>query len=167
MTWTSPFTFTGNVSVQWLDIISDNTEYFDLATLAKFCPMQFYSFWDVTKSVYSETRDGYLPDRFSFAGIGNSLGYPPGLVETKVLFWRARTPDLAGQICIEQGDMTHWVYDWVFDEPAPTFSTTCWEVKAPPISLAGQVKIGNYSTGAYEPFPHFQFEVVRRGVIFP
>jgi len=131
-TWQSPFTFTGDVPVQWLDVITDETLYQDGPTLNKFVPSQFLGFWDLFVAIYSETRDGVLPDRFSFAGIANSIGYPPGLGEIKILSWRAKTTAMTGQLCIEQGNMDNDSYDWVFDEPIPTFATTCWEVSVNP-----------------------------------
>lgn len=131
-TWQSPFTFTGTVPIQWLDVISDGVLYQDGATLNKFSTAQFLGFWDLFLGIYAETRDGNLPDRFSFVGLANNHGYPPALGEIKILFWRATTSATAGQICIEQGNMDNDNYDWVFDEPIPSFATTCWEVAVNP-----------------------------------
>ncbi len=131
-TWQSPFTFTGNVPIQWLDVISDGVLYQDTPTLTKFVPSQFLGFFDLFLGIYAETRDGVLPDRFSFCAIANTLGYPPGLGEIRILFWRAKTTSTSGQLCIEQGNMDNDGYDWVFDEPVPTFATTCWDVAVNP-----------------------------------
>lgn len=130
MTWISPFTFTGDISVQWLDVVNDEVFYQDAPTLDKFVIPQFRGFWDAYVSIYTETRDGNLPDRFGFNGLGFNFGYPPGLGEIKTLSWRTKTSSTSGQICIEQGDMDNPSCDWLFDDngPTPSFSTTCWEV---------------------------------------
>lgn len=130
VTWSSAFAFTGNVTVQWQDVLaSDNTLYSDAPTLAKFTTTQFAGYWDVIKGVYAETRDGNLPDRFNFSGIANSLGYPPGLGELKILWWAFQTANTSGQLCIEQGDFQNDTYDWLFDDPSPTFNTVCFPIK--------------------------------------
>ena len=130
--WQSPFTFTGTVPVQWLDVVNDGVLYQDSPTLNKFLTAQFLGFWDFFLGIYTETRDGNLPDRFSFVGIANSFGYPPELGEIEILFWRAKTSAMTGQICVEQGNMDNDSYDWVFDDPIPSFVTTCWEVSVNP-----------------------------------
>ncbi|SYZ73626.1 exported hypothetical protein [Candidatus Zixiibacteriota bacterium] len=133
VTWSTPFTFTGDVGIQWLDAISDGTFYGDDATMLKFSTSQFVGFWDLLKGVYSESRDGILPDRFNITGVANNLGYPPGLGEILVLFWRARVSATTGQICIEQGTMENDTYNWLMDPPVPSFSTVCWSVQINPL----------------------------------
>ncbi|SYZ73627.1 exported hypothetical protein [Candidatus Zixiibacteriota bacterium] len=132
VSWSSPFAFTGNVKIQWLDTISNDTLYSDLATLSKFSTTQFADFWDIFKGVYAESRDGILPDRFDIIGVANKLGYPPGLGEIPIVFWRAKVISDTGQICIEQGNMRNDSYDWIFDEPKPKFATVCWKVERNP-----------------------------------
>lgn len=124
-TWSSAFAFTGNIAVQWLDVINNDMLYMDAPTLAKFSSIQFTGYWDIFKGVYAETRDGNLPDRFNFSGIAGNLGYPPGLGELKILWWRFQTAKISGQLCIEQGDMANDIYDWLFDDPMPTFNKVC------------------------------------------
>ncbi len=132
-TWSTPFTFTGDVAVQWLDVITDSVSYLDDPTLLKFSTSQFIGFWDLFKGIFSESRDGALPDRFAFTAAANNLGYPPGLGEIKVLSWRAKITATSGQLCIEQGDMINDSYDWMFDDPVPTFPKTCWTIQINPI----------------------------------
>ncbi len=135
VTWTSPVTFTGTVSLQWQDTLTSSHLYQDDATLLKFTTSQFNGFWDLFKGLYVESWDNNLPDRFSYAGIGNTNGYPPALGEIKVLSWHAQTASTSGSLCVEQGDMTNDTYDWLFDDPTPSLIKTCWTIKSDTFSL--------------------------------
>jgi hypothetical protein len=128
-TWTSSFGFTGTISVQWQDIIANNTLLSDATSMGYFVPDYFSAYWDIINGVYAESWDGSLPDRLCFVGIANKFGYPSGLGEIQVMHFRAKTSSTSGQICIEKADMDNNVYDWIFDDPMPYFVTTCWDIK--------------------------------------
>jgi hypothetical protein len=127
-TWTSSFSFDGTITIDWTDtVLMNNGPYFDDAVLTKYATSQFNEYWDFFRAVYVESwDDGSLPDRFAYAGIANEFGYPPALGEIKILSWRAKTPGSSGLFCVEIGDMNNNVYDWIFDEPMPTFLKQCW-----------------------------------------
>jgi hypothetical protein len=135
-TWVSPITFSGNISIQWLDgSLMNNTPYFDDATILKYASSQFNNFWDLLRAIYVESWDNNLPDRFSYTGIANSSGYPPALGEIKVLSWRAKTASTNGMFCMEQGDMDNELYDWLFDDPTPNLPKNCWRINADTLEL--------------------------------
>jgi len=131
VTWTSPIAFTGDISVNWLDTaLKTNTAYFDSVMAAKFVTPEFYNFFDMLKViVYSESWGDGLPDRFSFVGIANAKGYPPGLGKIKIASWHARTSSKTGKFCVEKGKMDTDAYDWIFDEPVPDFAKKCWTIE--------------------------------------
>ena len=132
VTWTSPFAFNGDISIDWIDakLLSDSA-YFDSTTASKFVTPQFYSFFDILKVIiFAESWGDGLPDRFSFVGIANTNGYPPGLGKIKIASWHAKTASKTGRFCMEKGDMKNNSYDWVFDDPMPNFIKQCWSIEA-------------------------------------
>ncbi len=131
MTWTSPFAFTGDISIDWLDgaLKSDST-YFDSATALRYVTPQFYDFFDIVKVIiHAESWGDGLPDKFSIVGIANVKGYPPELGKIKIASWHAKTSSKTGRFCIEKGKMKDAAYDWVFDEPVPDFVKQCWSIE--------------------------------------
>lgn len=142
-TWSSPFTFTGTINIQWLDTtLNDSIPYFSDEITQKYAAPQFNDFWDAIKLVYVESWDNSLPDKFNYTGIYNgepNSGYPPGLGEIKVLSWHAKTTSTSGELCVEQGNMQtvnqEETYDWLFDDPAPSLLTTCWVIEADTFAL--------------------------------
>ncbi len=151
MTWTSPFTFSGNVSVNWIDTnLISGTTYFDSAVVVKFAPVEFYNFWDLFKpSILVESWADGLPDRFSIAGIGNSNGYPPTLGNIRIMSWHVKTISNSGYFCMEKGDMTNNSFDWLFDTtyydyPMPDFAMKCWSIEA------DTFKVFNYSVPVFD-----------------
>ncbi len=98
--------------------------------LSKFLTPQFHGFWDLVEVIYVESWADGLPDRFNFSGIANTYGYPPALGEIKIISWHGATNSASGQICMDQGDMTNDVFDWLFDDPQPSFLKQCWNMSA-------------------------------------
>jgi hypothetical protein len=135
--WATPFTFTGSVSIQWINSVAttDSANYYvdDTTVMLKFTSSQFLSFWNQIFGIGLESWDGVLPDRFSCIGATPGLVsfYPANLGELKIFDWTAKSITDSGYICIEKGDMLYAPYDawdWTFDEPIPTFETVCWRV---------------------------------------
>jgi hypothetical protein len=152
-TWSSPFTFSGSISLTWLEgAVTNGTPYFDTATIKKYVPYpQFYSqdaalnpprFWDLLNLVYFESWGNGLPDRFNFTGVAMSNGYPAGLGEIKIFNWHAKTASNSGLFCTEQGNMDDNSYDWIFDDlpaPQPTFFRQCWNIVGDTLAILGSV----------------------------
>jgi hypothetical protein len=124
--WVSPFEFSGNVTVQWGDT-------------GTILISQFRSFWDDLASTYYESWDGNLPDLYSFAGSASfaGTGYPAGLGEIRIFSWSLKVLTTTGTICIAAGDAVNEAYDWLFEDPSPTFSMVCWEVGPDPNDIDG------------------------------
>jgi uncharacterized protein (TIGR02145 family) len=127
--WSSPFAFTGSVSIEWINSVT-GPDYasMELVDVSKFATSTFLGFWDILIGLKVESWDGLLPDRFSYVGAGNHSNYGSGLGEIKILGWTAKSISTDGNICIEQGDMDDESWDWIFQDPIPTFESTCWEV---------------------------------------
>jgi hypothetical protein len=124
--WVSPFSFTGTGEVK--NVVWGDTSLFPTA--------QLRSFFDIVQDTYTESWDGVLPDIFAFAGIGQN-GYPDNLGRIKVFSFTLRISGPyydRGSFCIEQGDPINNTYDWLFDDPQPTFTKTCWAVARVPCS---------------------------------
>ncbi len=140
MTWISPFVFTGDVSVIWGSPDSIITP-------------QFSSFWDVYVGSYFESWDGQLPDLCSFVGSGNSIGYSPGLGEILDFVWAAKVSNNSGTLCIDSGDASNDTYDWLFDDPVPSFAKICWTVAIDPndIDNDGIPNISDNCPDVYNP----------------
>ena len=124
ITWSSPFSITGtDVTVVWGDT-------------ALFAQAAFKGYWDLFKTTYAESWDGTLPDLFNYTGVGNSGGFPGDGVAKLILKFGATValvgPATTGQICIGQGDAVNDVYDWIFDDPQPTFAPVCFTVAQAP-----------------------------------
>lgn len=138
VTWTSAFAFSGDISVDWLDakLMSDSA-YFDSTTASKFVTPQFYNFFDMVKVIiYPESWGDGLPDRISMVGIANTIGYPPGLGKIKIASWHAKTTSKTGRFCIEKADMKNDSFDWVFDDPMPSFVKQCWSIEGGKLEAA-------------------------------
>ncbi len=130
-TWSSAFQFTGNIAVQWQEALPTfNYTWSDAVTTGKFASASFIGYWDIIKGVYTEDRDGNLPDNFDFSSIASGAGYPPNLGEQKILWWGFQTANTSGQLCIEQlpPGIIDPTFDWLFDDPQPTFPTTCFNI---------------------------------------
>jgi len=130
-TWSSAFAVTGTgvASVTWAGNVPAVTDLWVTPS--------FFALWDVFKTTYMESWEGTLPDRFNFTGIGSGgcLDAPA----SNLLFLKLKSNSLAmvdegvpGTLCVGQGDMDDNAYDWLFDDPAPTFTTTCFPVKVQP-----------------------------------
>ncbi|MCX6829684.1 MAG: hypothetical protein NT002_10450 [candidate division Zixibacteria bacterium] len=133
ITWSSSFTFT----------LTGSTHKVIWGDSSLFAQAQFKSFWDVYCRTYAESWDGNLPDLFNFTGIASgAAGYPGNLGEILVLKIALRLGcpgNNSGQFCVEQGDAINDVYDWIFDDPQPTFPKTCWQIEVPPCGYAPQM----------------------------
>ncbi|SYZ73927.1 hypothetical protein TRIP_C60197 [Candidatus Zixiibacteriota bacterium] len=139
-TWSTPFAFTGNVPVQY----QGDTMFAHVTTT------QFAGFWDLFRITYVESWDGVLPDLFNVTGAAMNQGYPPALGEIRDFSWTFRTSATSGQFCIEQGTPSDPTYDWLFDDPVPTFTKTCWTVEdstSPPNQPPVLNSIGPKSVG--------------------
>jgi hypothetical protein len=125
LTWSSPFNFTKTGTVG--DVVWGDTSLFPTT--------QLRSFFDMYQTTYAESWNGNLPDLFNFTGVANNVGYPNNLGEIKVFSFQLYITGFCyelGTFCIEQGDAIDNMYDWLFDDPMPTFSKKCWPVKVPP-----------------------------------
>lgn len=130
-TWSSPFSFSGDISVDWLDTtLASGAPYLDPSIMSKYLTPQFSGFWDIVEVIYVESWADGLPDRFNFTGIANNNGYPPALGEIKIISWHLSTNSGSGQFCMDQGVMDNEVYDWLFDDPQPSFLKQCWNKTA-------------------------------------
>ena len=134
ITWSSPFKFT----------LVNSTHKVIWGDSSLFAQPQFKSFWNVFQTIYVESWDGNLPDLFNFTGVANAStgGYQGNLGE--ILAFRiplklACPGNQTGQFCVEQGDAVNDVYDWIFDDPQPTFPKTCWQIEVPPCGYAPQM----------------------------
>jgi Dockerin type I domain len=106
---------------------------------------QFKSFWNVFQTEYVESWDGNLPDLFNFTGVadvGTGGGYPGNLGEIlafRIALKLSCPGNNSGQFCIEQGDAVNDIYDWIFEDPQPTFAKTCWTIGLPPCGYSPQM----------------------------
>jgi hypothetical protein len=97
-------------------------------------PVSHSSLFDIAYFIKAESWDGILPDRFAMAGIANNGGVPGGTADCMIFnaVITLANPDVPGEICIAIGDMDDNAYDWLFDDPQPTFDTKCWPVATAP-----------------------------------
>jgi hypothetical protein len=122
--WSSPFSFTSTApinEVMWGDY-------------HEFAQPQFLSFWELGTFAYIESWDGQLPDLYGFTGISSS-GCPLEFGPMKIFeinFIIDGDHHDFGDFCIEQGDAVNDTYDWLFEDPVPTFPKTCWQLKMCP-----------------------------------
>ncbi len=92
-------------------------------------------FWDLTNQINEFSWDGNLPDTLCFTGAG-SAGWPSGLgAKSYIQFALAIDiePGGEGYICVDTASPGA-PYNWLFEDPAPTFSTDmprCWHVTVP------------------------------------
>jgi|WetSurMetagenome_2_1015567.scaffolds.fasta_scaffold76398_2 hypothetical protein len=124
--WVSPFEFSGDVTVQWGDT----------GTIVM---SQFRGFWDALAMPYYESWDGSLPDIYSFAGSASFswTAYPTGLGEIKAFSWSLKALSTNGTICIASGNAADEAYDWLFEDPIPSFTGICWTVGPDPNDIDG------------------------------
>ncbi len=124
-TWSSPFTFsgTGLATVTMTDYNTwPNPAFYNS------------SIWDLFRELHVEGTLNTLPYLFNISGIAQGAGlqggtmnvFKAGFVVTLV------DPISPGQICIEKGNAVDPAYDWLFDDPMPTFTKTCWSVEKAP-----------------------------------
>jgi len=120
VTWSSPFVFTGN-----------NISHISWGNTTQFVPYSFLSHCEDFWEIYTESWDGALPDLLCVACISH-MGLPD---MTNFLYMHAQaTITLTGSegtICIDSGDAVDNAWDWLFDDPQPSFGGPyCWTVKA-------------------------------------
>lgn len=151
--WSSPFRFTGTGDITTVTSVypapsADGPGMY-------FVTDPFRAHWDMFRGGSEESWDGDLttPDQFNFSGISMAGWNPGGGVELafQVPFTIPGDATTAGTFCVDSGNFTNDVYDWLFDAPAPGFTKTCWEVAlqpnappefdpcpSPPMDLVGQ-----------------------------
>ncbi len=79
------------------------------------------SWFDLFKTIYEESWDGSLPDLVNITGIGQACtGYPYGVGEKLYIRFHFLI-NQEGTFCVNQGDMSDDVYDWIFEDPVPYF----------------------------------------------
>lgn len=134
LSWSSPFLFYGTASV---------TALLDTGTLVR--DSEFDDIWDMGAFAdYRESWDGNLTnmapggdrpgDLFNYSGIDFN---PPHLPSGGVMhLFDVEIPGIAGpssylgQFCIDSGDAVNNAYDWMFENPSPSFNEICRVVNA-------------------------------------
>jgi len=115
-TWSSGFQFSGtNITIEWTDT-------------STWVPAQFQGYFDVFDTIYVESWANGLPDRFNYSGIANNNGVPGGPFNFIIAGATATLTEFSGQLCVEIGDFNDDAFDWLFDDPMPTFTKKCWAV---------------------------------------
>ncbi|SYZ74126.1 hypothetical protein TRIP_C60396 [Candidatus Zixiibacteriota bacterium] len=117
-----PFTFSGSGGVAHA-IFGDTSLY----------PQPvFKAYWDLFSLGHVESWDGNLPNMYCYVGVGVSHGFPINSGEIKMLSIDIVINDTLGNLCIDSGGNQDIVYSWLFDDPVPGFTKTCWPVKNNP-----------------------------------
>ena len=124
-TWFGPFTFTqsGLASVTWADYsIWPDPSFYNSTN------------WDLSRGLYVESWGDGLPDLFSIWGVANLGGLPGGTLNVFHAYATVTlvNNNIPGQICIEKGIPQDSSYDWMFEDPVPTFDKVCWPVSLSP-----------------------------------
>jgi hypothetical protein len=117
--WTSTFIFTGMHNITTAEFGSTLEQDIINSTVRGY--MWLYD------SVYTESWDGILPDLFSYTAAGFP-GYPPYLGEIKIISLSVTLPAEVGSFCIDSGDAADDLFDWLFEDPVPHFTRTCWSI---------------------------------------
>ena len=122
--WSSPFSFSGTGNVTTL-----NSESFTRNAT-------FDAIWDMGIFEAQESWDLNLttPDQYNYSGI-SMAGWLPGggaLEAFRFTFNIAGDATTAGDFCVAQGDFTNNTYDWLFEDPVPSFTTVCLPVVLQP-----------------------------------
>jgi hypothetical protein len=112
-TWVSPFVFTGTglSSITWGDA-------------AQFVPSSFSYLWDIAYyQIYESWGDG-LPDLIALEGYAGCRGVPGSTMTFLSAKGKVSLLDYnsGGSICIDSGDAMDARYDWLFDDPIPSFA---------------------------------------------
>ncbi len=116
-----PFTFSGTGGIG----------HASFGDTAQFVEPSFRAIWDIFKMIHVESWDQTLPNLFCFVGV-DIAGFPINSGEIKMFSIDIVTNDSLGSLCIDSGGNQEEVYSWLFDEPIPGFSKTCWPVKQNP-----------------------------------
>jgi len=97
----------------------------------------FMNIWDIYGTTVFESWDGDLTngvlpgDQFNYSGITTS-GWQPGsgvmLALTIDFAGIADECGSVGQFCLDSGDFTNDVYDWLWDAPSPSFGPICLDI---------------------------------------
>ena len=132
--WSSPFRFTGTGDID--NVSSTYPAAGGGASGVYFATVGFEGIWDMFTGGAEESWDGDLstPDQFNFSGI-SMAGWNPGggaILAFEVPFTINAADTDVGTFCVDSGNFTNDVYDWLFDSPAPGFTKTCWPVALQP-----------------------------------
>lgn len=85
------------------------------------------AFWNLFDEIYYFGWDGILPDTMCHVGIGSN-GFPSGLGEKRYIRIALQLSD-TGRICIDSVNPPGDDYDWLFDDPSPSFhGPYCWTI---------------------------------------
>jgi hypothetical protein len=81
--------------------------------------------WSAYKEIYCESYDGTLPDKMNYTGL-TLTGWSFKLGELKYMEFHFQI-DQEGWFCVDSGDMANDNYDWLWEDPSPSFGGPyCW-----------------------------------------
>jgi hypothetical protein len=122
--WSSPFAFSGTGNVTTL-----NSESF--TRLAAFDAIWSMGIFEAQESW---DLDLTTPDQYNYSGISMAGMAADNTLWTCFYFTFNIAGDgsTAGNFCVSQGDFTDDTYDWLFEDPVPSFTQMCMPVELLP-----------------------------------
>ncbi len=125
--WQTPFYFTGTGDVSVLS-------YQDI-----WAGPQFYDMCDEPPMAYSYDWDGTLPDYLSIHAEGQFPGDSVSYLALRFDLAIAGDETTEGMFCIDRGDPPGENHDWIFEDPVPDFTQSCWPVRVAHPFICGDV----------------------------
>jgi hypothetical protein len=135
LAWSSPFLFYGQNGLTTLDgpgTLTSNPDFQDIWDMGYFTT--YMESWD---GDLTNSDGGQTGDLFNVSGIDFSAPHLPSS-GSMWLFTQdfpgitSGSADYLGDFCVTQGDAINNTYDWLFEDPSPSFGPVCFPVKLMP-----------------------------------